>query len=257
MTIAIILAAGYGRRFKDLEIPKCLLELNGKTIIEYSLDAISEAGIKKTVIVVGFMKEKIIEKIGDNYNSMEINYVENRDYENSDTSHSLYLTKKLIEELNDSVLTIEGDLIYDKDIIKKILAREIGDPEERWDENILVISDVVNHDSEVLVSSSNMKVKNIGSKEELDKINIGQVDGEYIGICKLSKNFFMDSLTHFEENYLHKNMRVYCEKLFLEFSNRNMREFKIFSVHGIIWGDVDSEEDLDRVKEEIIPKLKK
>ena len=56
---AIILAAGRGSRLKNLtdERPKCLVELHGKALLDWQLEALREAGIKKIGIVTGYKRE--------------------------------------------------------------------------------------------------------------------------------------------------------------------------------------------------------
>jgi len=62
---AIVLAAGQSKRMKT-RTPKILHRLMGKPMIEYVLDAVRGAGVKKIVLVIGHEKEKIIQYLGDN-----------------------------------------------------------------------------------------------------------------------------------------------------------------------------------------------
>ena len=56
---AIILAAGRGRRMKELgdQIPKCLIKLQGKPLLEYQLSALRQAGITEIALVTGYKSE--------------------------------------------------------------------------------------------------------------------------------------------------------------------------------------------------------
>ncbi|MBN2127609.1 MAG: nucleotidyltransferase family protein, partial [Candidatus Diapherotrites archaeon] len=74
---AVILAAGKGTRLKPLTdfVPKCMVELKGKPLIEWILTELKKAGIKKAVLVVGYKKEKIKEFIGEKFKGIEIEYV--------------------------------------------------------------------------------------------------------------------------------------------------------------------------------------
>ena len=58
---AIIVAAGMGRRLSPYtdDRPKCLVEINGKSILARQVDAYRAAGVDEIVIVRGYMKEKI------------------------------------------------------------------------------------------------------------------------------------------------------------------------------------------------------
>ena len=64
---AIILAAGRGRRMRPLSdtCPKPLLEVHGKRLIEWHLEALAEAGVREVVVNTAWLEEKIVETIGD------------------------------------------------------------------------------------------------------------------------------------------------------------------------------------------------
>ena len=138
---AVFLAAGRGVRFGEVNISKPLIQISGKTLIEHSLDAISMAGIKKAIIVVGHLKEKIQEKLGDFYNGIKINYVENKNYATTDTMHSFHAAKDLID--NDVIL-LESDLIYDPNLIRQIM--------NSGKENLLVLAPLSGSGDEVFTS---------------------------------------------------------------------------------------------------------
>jgi bifunctional N-acetylglucosamine-1-phosphate-uridyltransferase/glucosamine-1-phosphate-acetyltransferase GlmU-like protein len=70
-SIALILASGKGIRMKS-ELPKPIIELNGKPMIEYTIDAFKNAGINEIVLVVGHKSEIIRNTCGDNYTYLDI-----------------------------------------------------------------------------------------------------------------------------------------------------------------------------------------
>lgn len=71
----VILAAGRGSRLKSTTTNKCLVELCGKKLIEYSLDLGVEIGVSKIIVVVGYNKEYIIKYLGNSYKGIPIEYV--------------------------------------------------------------------------------------------------------------------------------------------------------------------------------------
>jgi len=77
---AVVLAAGKGTRLRPLteDIPKVLVEVNDKPLIEDVFDNLVDIGIDEFV-VVGYMKEKIIEKYGDEYRGRPITYAHQRE----------------------------------------------------------------------------------------------------------------------------------------------------------------------------------
>lgn len=117
---AIILIAGRGSRLKPLtdSIPKCLTEVNGKTILENMLENLERAGVKESILVVGYMGDKIKEKIGGNFGRMNIKYVENKIYDETNSSYSLWLALK---ELDSEILILEGDVFFENELLARFL----------------------------------------------------------------------------------------------------------------------------------------
>ena len=89
---AIILAAGFGMRMVPIntEMPKGLLEVNVEPLIERIIKQLHEVGIRKTYIVIGFMKEKY-EYLIDEY---EVDLIVNTEYAAKNNLHSLKLVKE-------------------------------------------------------------------------------------------------------------------------------------------------------------------
>ena len=115
----VFLAAGKGTRiFKKIKTNKCLIKLNKKTIIEKLIENIPKKYNKKITIVTGFNHSKII-KATKKYG---VNYLQNKDYKNTEMLHSLSLA---LREINDDIFFSYSDIIYDKIIIKDILQKKI------------------------------------------------------------------------------------------------------------------------------------
>jgi glucose-1-phosphate thymidylyltransferase len=78
---AVILAAGKGTRLRPLtdDKPKVLVEVDNKPLIEYAFDSLVDIGAEELVVVVGYLKEQIIERYGDAYRDVPITYTHQRD----------------------------------------------------------------------------------------------------------------------------------------------------------------------------------
>lgn len=107
---AVILAAGRGTRLEEMTefLPKCLIEVHGKSLLERMLDQLNENGFKKVIIVVGYKSEKIVERIGFCYKNIHLTYVENKYWETTNNVLSLYLAENSIKE---DFILLESDLI--------------------------------------------------------------------------------------------------------------------------------------------------
>jgi choline kinase len=73
---AILLAAGRGRRLGQ-DLPKCLLSIEGRTLLERHIEILAAVGISALTIVVGYQKEKIYEHIASLKSALPIEFVEN------------------------------------------------------------------------------------------------------------------------------------------------------------------------------------
>jgi len=126
---AIILAAGNGIRFSPLSDnkPKPLFSFLNKSIIEHNLSELRGI-VNEVIIVVGYRKEMIIDKIGDNFEGIKITYIEDKKI--TGTASAVKVVKELIK--GDFIL-LNGDDFYFREDIKKlkspgILAREHQNP---------------------------------------------------------------------------------------------------------------------------------
>ena len=113
---AVIAAAGFGSRL-GLDLPKCMVEVNRKFIIDYILEALIP-NVKNIVIVVGYKAELIEEYCNKKYPSVVI--VKNDDYSTTNTAYSMALGAKLF---HGKCLFLDGDLVFHKDEIVKFLEK--------------------------------------------------------------------------------------------------------------------------------------
>ena len=94
---ALMLAAGMGKRLGRYtkDATKCMVPVNGKTLIEYAIEALVKNNIKKMVIVVGYKSQVLIDFIHSefnekNLNGMEIEFIENTVYDKTNNIYSKY-----------------------------------------------------------------------------------------------------------------------------------------------------------------------
>jgi len=110
MMKAVIMAGGKGTRVKDISssLPKCLIELNSKTVLEYQLKCLKREGVSDVVLCLGYGSDQVVLYLKDNKNfGMNIDFfVEN---EELGTSGSL----KHLSNLGSDFILIYGDIIFD------------------------------------------------------------------------------------------------------------------------------------------------
>ncbi len=95
---AIILAGGKSTRTYPLTLtkPKPLLKILNKTILGHLLDQLAECNVEEAIIIVGYKKEMIIERFGNEYKGIRLAYVEQK--EQLGTMHAVLLAKHLIKD---------------------------------------------------------------------------------------------------------------------------------------------------------------
>ena len=103
----IITAAGIGTRL-GLGIPKPLVKIKDKLLIDYQLELIDKLKIPKIRIVVGFRKELIVKHISNHPLKDRITIIENKDYETTGPSYSVALGAKGV---TDDILVLDGDVL--------------------------------------------------------------------------------------------------------------------------------------------------
>ena len=122
---AVILASGLGRRLMPLTktIPKCLIELNGLTILEKIISSLIEYNIIDIIITTGHFSSKIKDFVKNKYEGrINVVYVENPIYDKTNYIYSLWLTKEFTE--NDDIVLLHGDLVYDPKLIERIVSAD-------------------------------------------------------------------------------------------------------------------------------------
>ncbi|WP_136601616.1 UTP--glucose-1-phosphate uridylyltransferase AglF [Salinigranum halophilum] len=116
---AVVLAAGKGTRLRPLtdEKPKGMVEVDGKPILTHCLDKLIDLGAEEFVVVVGYMKEKIIQYYGDEYEGVPITYSHQR--EQNGLAHALLTVE---DHIDDDFMLILGDNIFNanlKDVVRR------------------------------------------------------------------------------------------------------------------------------------------
>ena len=121
---ALILAAGTGSRLgkHTKDNTKCMLEINNVSLIKHTLEKLNNVGVRKLILVVGYKKDNLIQHVGDKYKDIDIEYVENPIYDQTNNIYSLYLAKDKLEQ--DDTILLESDLIFEEEVLQRLLDDE-------------------------------------------------------------------------------------------------------------------------------------
>lgn len=117
---ALILNSGLGTRLQELtkDKPKCMLKLyNGESILERQIRILSEFGIKDFIITTGPFEEQL-HKVAQNFKNLNFVFIQNKEYKTTNYIFSIYNAR---EFLDDDILLLHGDLVFNRAIISKVL----------------------------------------------------------------------------------------------------------------------------------------
>ena len=117
---ALLLAAGTGSRLRPLtfDAPKCLTVVGGKPILERLVDSLRAQGIKKLVVVTGYLEHCIREFLQQHAADIKVEYVFNPVYQTTNNIYSLWLARQAIQE---PFLLVESDLVFDASMLDDML----------------------------------------------------------------------------------------------------------------------------------------
>lgn len=240
---AVILAAGLGNRLRPRteNLPKALIEIEGKPILEYSLMALEKSGLREVVIVVGFLGDLIRERFGRDYKGLKISYITNNDYSQTGSMYSFSQVKDLIKE---DVLLLESDLLYDPRVIEAIL--------ESSRKNCMLVAKKSGSGDEVHICvGQDFRIMKLGKKltEKDDAI------GEMVGISKFSKGFLASVFDRAQKDYEKGDMNYHYEECVLAQSLLG-EPVHAFWHSDLIWTEVDNEDDLKRARQQVYQGIK-
>lgn len=202
----VILAAGISSRLRPLtdRVPKCLLEVGGKTILGMALGNLASHGIGKVVIVTGYREEQIQAFVRDAFPSLDVEFVTNDRFAATNNSYSLWLTERAAG--GDDMLLLDSDILFDGRIID-LLTRS------GYRNCLAMKSGIVLGDEEIKVQvGPGGAVRRIGKE-----IPPGAAAGESIGIELLSREF-LDPLYRILERMItvDLNVNLFYEAAFQE-----------------------------------------
>ncbi|MBR6408565.1 MAG: phosphocholine cytidylyltransferase family protein [Clostridia bacterium] len=238
----LILAAGFGSRLQPLTntMPKSLTEINGRPLLINALTLLAKNGVDETVIVVGHMKDKIMETIGNDFAGMKITYVENELYRSTNNVYSFYLAKDYIR---DDTVMLECDLFFCDDLIKCIMSS--------------------NADCGILVSPYNRKTMN-GTVIEAENgrakrliIKRDQNDGfdytnmlKTVNVYKFKRDFLLDKLFPAVELYVRtQSVNSYYELVLGSLIYYGNQDIETVEIDESRWAEVDDADDLAAAEE--------
>ena len=235
---AIILAAGMGKRLKELTSynTKCMVKVNGVTLIERMLSQLERLKLNKIVLVIGYQGEKLKNYVSTLNISTPIEYINNPIFDKTNNIYSLALAKNNLCE--DNSLLFESDIIFEDSVLDALINDEretlaLVDHYERWmDGTCIQIGQDDNIDS--FVPKNKFKYE---EKEEYYKT---------VNIYKFSKDFSINYYVPFLDAYSKAlGNNEYYEQVLRVITMLDNPQIKAKRLNGQKWYEIDDVQDLD------------
>lgn len=233
----IILAAGRGSRLMPYtrDVPKCLIEFNGKTFLQHQLETLIEVGIKDVTIITGYLSYKI-EKACEKYkNKIKFTFFHNIDYANSGTLNSMSLAREDFrpEHFKEGLIVLNSDIIFEKDCLKKVMDCK----------NSCVTMELGRHEvGATCIKIDEDKVIDMGFLDDYDS------SGLSVGIVKFSKKNIKE-VQKFLTNYP-PTIHSYVFHIIKHFLEKNILVKSILCEYET-WCEIDTPADLKLYKDTI------
>lgn len=234
---AIILAAGMGRRLGEFTAnnTKCMLEVNGRRLIDRMLDQLAHLSLNRIIIVIGYEGAKLRTYIEQNHPQLNIIFIENTVYNKTNNIYSLWLAHEYMSD--DDTLLLESDLIFEDKVLDTVLDTEY--------ENCALVSkyETWNDGTMVRINDDNDIVNFIPKKD----FNYADTHTYYktVNIYKFSRNFLVNHYLPFLEAYIKVlGENEYYEQVLRVIILIDNCGIKALPISGMRWYEIDDVQDL-------------
>lgn len=226
---AIILAAGMGvriSRFID-EKPKCMVDIGGTTLIEYTIDLLRKHGVNQIVVVVGYKAERIMDVLKD----QNVEFAYNPFFDVTNGIASMWFAREYLDNSEDTIV-MSGDVYLESDIVKTLIG---------LDKNPVLLAD----SSRIIEADYRYNYENGVLKKYGKDLTVEETTGECLGVAKLGAGF----VGHYKEHLI-QMINAQCHSVWWENVLYDLSANENIYVHdiaGSFWAEVDFVEDYTRI----------
>ncbi len=235
---AIILAAGMGKRLKDLtrDNTKCMVKVNGVPLIKRMLQQLDKLSVSRIVIVLGYESQKLIDYVATLNINSTIEYVNNPIYYKTNNIYSLYLARGYL--LKEDTLLLESDLIFEDSILKRIIDHPYP--------NLALVAKYESWmDGTVLTLDEDNNIKRFLGKKQFRFEDTNDYF-KTVNIYKFSREFSTTHYVPFLEAYCKAlGYNEYYEQVLKVIALLEKPEIKAAVLGNELWYEIDDAQDLD------------
>ncbi len=235
---AIILAAGLGLRLKPItdHAPKCLTEVNGVPILTNTLRFLENIGIRTCTLVTGYHSDTVKKIVKDKFGSLDIEYVINERYENTNDMYSLWLAR---DKLKKGTVLLEGDIFIAEETMRLVL-------DGAGNRSFYLTGKYNGKKDEILITTNrNLRISSVqilsGRCGEIDEMHYMST-----GILVIQKDYG-DLLSGWLDEFVQQNR---LDVLFDAVIGAHVDDFPIYveCIEHNEWVEIDTADDLKRAE---------
>jgi choline kinase len=235
----VILAAGRGSRLNGTaaEVPKCLVELGGLTLVERQIRALRRAGVNDIVVVVGCQADRVRRVCGQ-----RVAYVENKRYGQTNSLYSLWMARALLCE---GFVVLNCDVLFHPALLHDLLTAR--------HENALLLA--YREADQPLFGDEEMKVRvRCGRVVEMSKhMDPAEADGENLGIVKFGSRGAAALVDILDRIVADGGLREWAPRAFSEFARTHA--LHAIGTRGLPWTEIDFPEDYRHALVDVLPEI--
>ena len=245
---AIILAAGRGSRLAEHNpdgLPKCLLEVGGRSLLARHCDLLFQLGITRLDLVLGYEADRIIEHVGTLASRPEVSFHFNPRYELGSVLSLLSARETL--ESDQPVLVMDADVLYHPDILRRLIETSI--------ENCYLIDrDFVPGDEPVKIAVKDGVM--VEFRKQLSDGLVYDFLGESVGFFRfgpeMAARIAAECDRYEREGLADAPHEEALRNVLLEHPD----QFGFEDVSGLSWVEIDFPEDVTRATENVLPAIR-
>ena len=219
-------------------LPKCLVHVHGKPILEHQLEALNNVEIGECVVVIGYRAEQIRRCFGERFKGVSLSFVENTRYAETNNIYSLWLAS---EELKDDILLLESDLLFENALMEDLVACR--------DADVAVVDQYQNGmDGTVILAQDGF------AEAMVLKVDQGR-DFDYrlalktINIYKFRRDTLSDVVIPELDSYVNGNRTdEYYEAVLASLIERGLLDLSVLHTESRKWAEIDTVEDFHRAE---------
>ena len=237
---AVVLAAGAGIRLGELgtRIPKAMICLGARTILDESIGRLQRAGVREILVVTGHLEEQFA-PLAQRHAGL-VRLVRNERAEKGGSLSSLACALPLLRE---DFLLLESDLTYEKRALDVLLAEPAG--------SLVLVSGETRAGDEVWVERAATGHGLLGISKERRRLGPG-VAGELTGICRIAREA-IDPLMQYAEEQAAGGRPVDYEDGLVALAR--LRPVRVLRIDDLRWAEIDTPQMLERVRRDVYPAI--